>query len=124
LITPAPKILMVEDEALLLLCVADELRDAGYEVIEATNADQAIKFLEKHSDIQVLFTDVDMPGSMDGLKLSALVANRWPPIKIIVTSGKQIPKTGLLPANARFFPKPYEVTSLQVSLGQLTGHAP
>lgn len=110
---------MVEDEALLLLCVASDLRNAGFRVLEASNADQAVKFLESDCEIQVLFTDVDMPGSIDGLRLSAMVANRWPPIKIIVTSGKRIPSDGVLPANALFIPKPYEFATLRTNLDRL-----
>jgi len=107
---------MVEDEALLLLCVACELREVGFRVLEACNADQAIRALEADHEIDVLFTDVDMPGSMDGLRLSALVAERWPPIKIIVTSGKPLVRAGILPAKATFIPKPYELTTLQANL--------
>jgi len=114
-------ILMVEDEALLLLCVASELRDAGFRVIEAANADQAVKVLETERSIDILFTDVDMPGSMDGVRLSAFVAQRWPPIKIIVTSGKQIARTGVLPAKALFIPKPYEFATLQANICADTG---
>ena len=83
-----PAVLVVEDEALLLITIADELRDCGFIVHEATNADAAILLLEAHPEIGILFTDIDMPGSMDGLKLSAAVRHRWPPVKIIVTSGK------------------------------------
>ena len=84
----SPCIVVVEDEALLLFSIADDLRDAGFSVLEASNADEAIALLESHPEIRLLFTDIDMPGSMDGLKLSAAVRDRWPPVKIIVTSGK------------------------------------
>lgn len=82
-----PTVLVVEDEALLLCVIADDLREAGFAVIEASNAQQAIRRLETHPEIAVLFTDVDLPGSMDGLGLSAVVRDRWPSVKIIVTSG-------------------------------------
>jgi CheY-like chemotaxis protein len=98
-------VLVVEDEALLLISIADDLREAGYVVYEASNADQGIVLLEKHSSIRFLFTDIDMPGSMDGLKLSAYVKNRWPPIKILITSGKHFPDKHTLPGV--FIPKPY-----------------
>src|SRR5690606_14869016 len=84
-------VLVVEDEALLLFAIGDDLRDLGCTVYEASNADQAIRRLEQHPDIAILFTDIDMPGSMDGLRLSAAVRDRWPPVKIIVTSGKSRP---------------------------------
>ena len=100
-------ILVVEDEALLLITIADELRHFGFTVYEATNADKAITLLEKHDDIGILFTDIDMPGSMDGLKLSHAVRDRWPPVKIIVTSGKTTGKDLTLPSAGFFMPKPY-----------------
>ncbi len=89
------------------MAIADELRDEGFVVHEASNADKAIKLLEAHDTISVIFTDVDMPGSMDGIKLSAAVRRRWPPVKIIVTSGKTIPQLGALPPDGVFMPKPY-----------------
>jgi len=100
------KVLVVEDEALIRFAIADDLRDAGFEVFEAEDADEAIAILVRE-DIRLLFTDIDMPGSMDGLRLSAVVRDRWPPVRIIVTSGKQMPAPGLLPAGSRFMSKPY-----------------
>jgi CheY-like chemotaxis protein len=100
-------VLVVEDEAFLLFAIADELREVGFAVFEASNADQAIMLLETHQDISILFTDIDMPGSMDGLRLSAAVRDRWPPVKIIVTSGKRRPDSGAMPDGGVFLPKPY-----------------
>lgn len=114
-------ILVVEDEALLLITIADELRDAGFTVYEATTADQAIKLLEAHADISILFTDIDMPGSMDGLKLSLAVRNRWPPVKIIVTSGKQEPDAGMMPSDSVFMAKPYLSAKLVANIQRLMG---
>ena len=104
---PLANVLVVEDDALLLMAIADELRDEGFVVHEASNADTAIELLELHDSINVIFTDVDMPGSMDGIKLSAAVRRRWPPVKIIVTSGKTLPQAGALPSDCVFMPKPY-----------------
>jgi len=105
---PSPAtVLVVEDEAFLLFAIADELREVGFAVFEASNADQAIMLLETHQDISILFTDIDMPGSMDGLRLSAAVRDRWPPVKIIVTSGKRRPDSGAMPDGGVFLPKPY-----------------
>lgn len=101
-------VVVVEDEPLLRLDIVLYLEDAGFKVYEASNADTAIRILENTPDIRVLFTDIDMPGSMDGLKLAAAVRDRWPPIHIVVTSGHYSPDIGTLPANSRFFPKPYE----------------
>ena len=102
-----PAVLVVEDEALLLITIADELRDCGFIVHEATNADAAILLLEAHPEIGILFTDIDMPGSMDGLKLSAAVRHRWPPVKIIVTSGKVASDRLTMPEGGVFMSKPY-----------------
>ena len=82
-----PAILIVEDETLVRLGAVRAIEDAGFEVIEAANADEAIRILENSSDIRVVFTDIQMPGSIDGLKFVHAVRNRWPPIRIIVTSG-------------------------------------
>jgi CheY-like chemotaxis protein len=105
-------ILVVEDEVLLRLYAANFLADRGYEVIEAANADEAINILEQRPDIRVVFTDVNMPGSMDGLKLVETIRRRWPPVSLIVTSGKDVLNDEKLPPGGRFIPKPY--TSDQV----------
>ena len=100
-----PTVLVVEDEVMIREVVKDELEDAGYTVIVAEHADAAIAILEARHDIHLVFTDIDMPGSMDGLKLAACVRDRWPPVHIIITTGKSRPAT--IPANALFIPKPY-----------------
>ena len=109
-------VLVVEDEAFLLFSIADELREAGYHVLEASNADQAIRLLESRQDIAILFTDIDMPGSMDGLRLSAAVRDRWPPVKIIITSGKQQPGRDAMPSGGVFLPKPYAPASVAATI--------
>jgi CheY-like chemotaxis protein len=100
-----PTVLVVEDDAQIREIVKDELEDAGYTVVIASHADAAIVILEACHDIHLVFTDIDMPGSMDGLKLAACVRDRWPPVHIIITTGKARPAT--IPANALFIPKPY-----------------
>ena len=102
-----PTILVVEDEALILFSIAEELRDAGFSVLEAHNAAEALRLLEANDSIRLIFTDIDMPGSMDGLRLSAMVRERWPPVGIIVTSGKRLPFAAALPKGSEFVPKPY-----------------
>src|ERR1700693_2273388 len=82
-----PVVLIVEDEFLLRMDAVEMIADPGFEAVEAANADQAIGILESRRDITVVFTDIQMPGSMDGLKLARAVRGRWPPIKIIATSG-------------------------------------
>jgi CheY-like chemotaxis protein len=102
-----PVVLIVEDEFLLRMDAVDMIAAAGFEVVEAANADEAIEILESRPDITVVFTDIQMPGSMDGLKLARAVRGRWPPIKIIATSGQvHIGETDL-PEGGRFLPKPY-----------------
>jgi two-component system, response regulator PdtaR len=98
-------VLVVEDEFLVRNVLQIELEEAGYDVILADNADAAIAILEARADIHLVFTDIDMPGSMDGLKLAACVRDRWPPIHIIITTGNARPSK--IPANALFIPKPY-----------------
>ncbi len=113
------KILVVEDEALIRFTIADDIREAGFEVLEARDADEALALLSRHGDIRVLFTDVDMPGSMDGLDLSARVRVSWPGVRIIVTSGKLAPARGVLPAESRFMPKPYSPESVVQAIRQM-----
>jgi CheY-like chemotaxis protein len=113
------KLLLVEDEALLLFSIADELRDAGFDVVEASNADQAIAMLKKTPQIRLLFTDIDMPGSMDGLQLSAFVRDHWPPVKIIVTSGKERPPADKFPSDSTFLPKPYSPSRVAAAISEL-----
>lgn len=116
-----PRVLVVEDEALLLYSISDDLRDAGFDVLEATNADDAIELLGADPTISLIFTDVDMPGSMDGLKLSALVKDRWPPVRIIITSGKQRPAADLIPFEGIFLPKPYTPAGVVAAMHAVLG---
>ena len=101
-------VLVVEDEVWLRLDIVDCLIEAGFDVEQAANSEQAIGILERRKDIRLVFTDVDMPGSMDGLKLAAYVRDRWPPIQIIVTSGHVSVAPEQIPAGGRFFSKPYD----------------
>src|ERR1700704_4587517 len=86
-----PTVLIVEDEMILRMRAVDIVEDAGFTAIEAVNADDALAILESRSDISVLFSDIQMPGSMDGLTLSHAVHDRWPSIKIILVSGQVNP---------------------------------
>lgn len=101
------KILVVEDEPLIILEVSEELSAQGYVVLTALNADEAIHLLETDPDIRTVFTDIEMPGSMDGLKLAAAVRDRWPPVNIIITTGKKWPQNEQMPSRSVFIPKPY-----------------
>jgi CheY-like chemotaxis protein len=112
-------VLIVEDEILLRIDAMDALEAGGFEVVDAKNADDAIAILEQRNDIVLIFTDIDMPGSMDGLKLAHFVKNRWPPIKIIATSGHAKIKANDLPEGSRFICKPYKSPEVAETIRQL-----
>jgi CheY-like chemotaxis protein len=99
-------VLVVEDEMLLRMRALDMVEDAGYTSIEAVDADEAFAILKSRSDIALLFTDIQMPGSMDGLQLAHIVHERWPPIKIILVSGQLKLSSAQIPHDSRFFGKP------------------
>jgi CheY-like chemotaxis protein len=101
-------VLVVEDEFLVRLHAVHLVEQAGFEAVEAANADEAISILEARKDIRIVFTDIHMPGSMDGLKLAHAIRKRWPPIELILTSGHFDIASKDLPARGRFIPKPYE----------------
>lgn len=109
-------VLIVEDEAILRLHAVDLVEEAGFTAIEAKNADEAIAILESRSDVMLLFTDVHMPGSMDGLRLAHAVRDRWPPIKIVVVSGQLKLDQNQLPADSRFFDKPFQADKIIAEL--------
>jgi CheY-like chemotaxis protein len=119
--TKRPVILIVEDEFLIRMDAVDMIRAAGFGVVEAANADEAIIVLEDRLDITVVFTDVQMPGSMDGLRLAAAIRGRWPPIKIVATSGRIRVDDDDLPEGSRFLPKPYSAGEIVRTLRELTG---
>lgn len=114
-------VLVVEDDFLLRMDAVDIVRTAGYLVVEAGNADEAIAILELRPDIHVVFTDVQIPGSMDGLKLAKFVKDRWPPIKIVATSGRVNVRKEDLPEGGHFLPKPYSPEQIVGTLRKLTG---
>lgn len=112
-------VLVVEDEPLVRMDIRDQLQDLGFKALEAANAAAAVTMLMANDDIQIMFTDVDMPGGMDGLMLAAAVRDRWPPIKIIVTSGHR--KVGMddIPADSRFFGKPYRADAVASAMREM-----
>jgi two-component sensor histidine kinase/CheY-like chemotaxis protein len=111
----------VEDEMVLRMRAVDIVQDAGFVAVEAVNADEAISILEARSDISLLFTDIQMPGSMDGLKLAHAVHDRWPTIKIILVSGQMNPLEADRPANSRFFGKPVGIEEMTAQLQSMIG---
>ena len=116
-----PNVLVVEDEMVLRMRAVDIVEDAGFTSVEAVNADEAIAILESRSDIDLLFTDIQMPGSMDGLKLAHAVHDRWPAIKIILVSGQVKPSDAERPADSRFFGKPLGVGQMIKELQAMVG---
>jgi len=112
-------VLVVDDEPLVRMLAVEVAEEAGFEVLEASNADEAVILLETVSGIRILMTDVDMPGSMDGLKLAAAVRDRWPPVEIIVVSGMQRPRIHELPERAIFFDKPYDIGKMLMQLQKM-----
>jgi CheY-like chemotaxis protein len=101
-------VLVVEDEPLIRMSVVADLEDANFIVYEASDAKEAISILEAQREITLVFTDVDMPGTMDGVLLAAYVRDRWPPIKIIITSGQRNLRPDDMPTESRFIAKPYQ----------------
>src|SRR6202158_1373280 len=116
-------VLVVEDEMLLRMRAVDMGEDAGYTSVEAVDADEAVAILESRSDIALMFTDIQMPGSMDGLKLAHAVRERWPPIKIILVSGQLKLANIDIPAASGFFGKPLEAQEMIAEMQNMIGHA-
>jgi len=100
-------ILVVEDEPLVRLFASEMIEGAGFDVLQAANSTMAIATLEDRLDIRVVFTDVDMPGGVSGIKLAVCIQARWPTVQIIVTSRRPWPADEPVPARVVFFPKPY-----------------
>jgi len=98
-------VLVVEDDVFERMGASDMFLDAGYEVLDASSADEALRFFEAGTAIRLLFTDVSMPGAMNGADLARHVAARWPGVGIILASGR--PRPDRLPPRMRFHEKPY-----------------
>jgi CheY-like chemotaxis protein len=117
-----PVILVVEDEPLLRMAAIDMVEKAGFEVVDAANATEAVSILESRTDIRVVFSDIDMPRGMDGMKLAALIRDRWPPIEIILVSGHVAAPEVQLPARSVFFSKPYRETDIVGAIKRFSLH--
>jgi len=107
-----PLVLVVEDEFLVRMNAVSLLEEAGFGVLEAGSADDAIALLESRKDIRIVFTDINMPGSMDGLRLAHAIRNRWPPIELVLTSGQMRVHNDDMPARGLFLSKPYDPNKL------------
>lgn len=116
-------VLVVEDEMLLRMKAVDMVEDAGYISAEAVDADEALAILQSRSDIALLFTDVQMPGSMNGLQLAHVVHERWPPIKIILASGQLKLSGSDIPLDSRFFGKPLRSDEIIAEMREMLGRA-
>lgn len=101
-------VLIVEDSAIIRMSAVDLMESSGYVALEADSADEAIRVLEGRTDVDLVFTDVQMPGTMDGIKLAHYIRDRWPPVKLIVASGQAILEESSLPLGSQFFSKPYD----------------
>lgn len=112
-------ILIVDDEALIRIELVDYFEDEGYKVYEAEGADQAIAILERHKSIRIVLTDVQMPGTMDGLRLARYVRDRFPPTILIVTSGAARLTDADLPDDSFFVPKPFDTRQIMRKIEQL-----
>lgn len=112
-------VLVVEDEAISRMSAVSLVEDQGFDVLEASSADEAVGILEAHPEIRVVFTDIQMAGSMDGLQLIAYAHRRWPPLQFIVVSGEKSPTVIEMPEGSRFFSKPYDVTLVSQTLHEM-----
>jgi two-component system, response regulator PdtaR len=105
-------ILVVEDEPFLRFLAADALEEQGFSVAEATNAENALRVLENRPDINTVFTDIALPGDLNGMDLVRHVRERWPHIQLVITSGQQMPNAADMPKDGRFIAKPYSPRDL------------
>ena len=117
--TEIPAVLIVKDNVEFLLSTAFNLGEVGFRVFQATNADAAIGLLMRHDDIRVIFTDIDLPGAREGLKLATAVRDLWPEIKIIVTAGRRLGELDIMPEGVMFMAKPYQYETLTRSVTRL-----
>lgn len=117
--TEKPAVLVVEDEALIRMFAAEIAADAGFRCIEAARADEALRKLEQDDGIGIVFTDIHMAGSMDGLQMAHLVRDRWPPVRFLIVSGHTRLAPDQIPAESRFFSKPYDADDIVESLNAL-----
>ncbi len=116
-----PVVLIVEDEIFLRIAAIDMIQRAGFTAIDATDATAAVKLLDSHLGINVIFTDVEMPHGVNGLELAALVKDRWPAIHIIITSGKAEIRREPRPDDSVFFDKPYDETHVIAEMRRMLG---
>jgi CheY-like chemotaxis protein len=112
-------ILLIEDEPIIRMGTSAMLEDAGYLVLEAANTDEAQTLLTAHPEIAIVVTDVQMPGSMDGLALAQMLHRNHPEIRVLVTSGRSGSLEARECGNASFLPKPYTAAAIEKALAGL-----
>lgn len=103
------------------MSIADELRDVGFIVLEASNAEEALRLLSTDAAVRAIFTDIELHGELDGLELAGVVKERWPLIEIIITSGNRNVALNEMPERSLFFPKPYAPLVIIDTLKLMTG---
>lgn len=114
-----PVVLVVEDSPMIRMGAVDLVLSAGYETLQAGDAEEAYRVLESRADIDLVFTNVQMPATRDGIKLSHNIRDCWPPVKLIVASGAAIIEESTLPGGSRFFSKPYDELSITEAMAHL-----
>jgi two-component system, response regulator PdtaR len=117
--TDHPTVLVAEDSVLLRLLASEILEEHGYTVVEADNAEEAIKVMENRKDVRLLFTDIQMPPGCDGLEFAREVHNRWPKVHLVITSGQVQPSRAEIADNGRFIRKPYQAKDLLRQIDEL-----
>jgi CheY-like chemotaxis protein len=115
-------VLVVEDEALIRMLAAESLEEIGYAVLEAGDADEALRILAEHEEVDVLFTDINMPGAMDGIALAGLMHDRRPDLGLVITSGRGTPDLARLPDDSIYLAKPYLPDQLAAAVEKQTLH--
>lgn len=108
----AVKVLVVDDNGTARWLLGEILSAEGYAVVEAKNADEALALLEGHSGVRAVITDIEMPGSMDGLELARRIVVEKPGVAVLLTSGRYLPPTKVLPPTTKFMPKPWHAAEV------------
>jgi CheY-like chemotaxis protein len=116
-----PLILVVEDECLVRMDIVTSLEDAGFSTLEAGTSAEALDVLERRSDIRAIFTDIEMPGTMDGVALCHFVRRRWPPTILVISSGRSRPSQSDMPQDVMFIGKPHQPNQLETVLRGVRG---
>ncbi len=116
-----PVVLVVEDEPLQRLMAVDLVEEAGFDVVDVAGAAEAVRMLESRPDIRIVFTDIDMPGGLNGMQLAVTIRDRWPPIELIIVSGRLKPRADELPARGVFFAKPYKNDEVTAVMRRMVG---